>query len=77
MYLTDARGENRRLVFEGNHMSFIPQRISGNYIFGTISYGDPNNDFQRIDTDEDGRCVINIETGEITLIPTLELYLEK
>lgn len=73
IYVTDARGENKQLVFEKEHMMFTPFRISGNYIFGSISYGDPNNNYQRLDTDEDGRCVINLETGEITLIPYLEL----
>ena len=72
MYVTDARGENRKLVYEGEHMNFSPLRMFGNYIFGSVSYGDPNNDFRKINTPDDGRCVINLETGEITPIPYLD-----
>lgn len=72
MYVTDARGENRKLVYEGEHMNFSPRRMFGNYIFGSVSYGDPNNDFRKINTPDDGRCVINLETGEITPIPYLD-----
>lgn len=74
IFVTDAMGENKQLVFEKDHVNFIPFRISGNYIFGTISYGDPNNNYQRIETDGEGRCALNLETGEITLIPQLEFY---
>ena len=57
-------------------MNFIPLRISGDYLFGYVSYGDPNNNFAVTYPGNNGRCAINLETGEITLIPQLEIYLD-
>lgn len=72
VYITDLRGENKQLVFEKDNISFSPERIYGDYIFGSITYGDPNNNYQKMERDDDGRCVINLKTGEITSIPQLE-----
>ena len=75
IYVTDARGENKELIFEGEHMQFYPHRISDKYIFGKVTYGDPNKNYRPIKDTTDRRCVINIETGEITLIPQFEVML--
>ncbi len=72
VYITDLRGENSQLVFEKDNISFNPERIYGDYIFGSITYGDPNNNYQKIERDDDGRCVLNLNTGEFTFIPQLE-----
>ena len=72
VYIIDLRGENKQLVFEKDNISFSPERIYGDYIFGSITYGDPNNNYQKMERDDDGRCVINLKTGEITSIPQLE-----
>lgn len=77
IYITDARGENKKLVFEGENMNFTPLRISGNHLYGYVSYGDPNNNFAVTYPGNKGRCAINLETGEITLIPQLELHLDQ
>lgn len=76
LYLTDALGNNKELVFEGENMNIAPLRMVGNYLYGYVSYGDPNNDFAVTYPGNDGRCALNLETGEITLIPQLEIYLD-
>ncbi len=54
-------------------MNFSPKRIVGNYIFGTLSYGDPNNNYLVTYPGFNGMASINIETGEIDLVPMLEI----
>lgn len=77
VYVTDASGENQKLVFEGENMKLQAKRICGDYLLAHVSYADPNKDFEITVPGNDGLCALNLETGEITLIPTLELYLEK
>ena len=76
IYVTDALGNNKELVFEGENMNIAPLRMAGNYLFGYVSYGDPNNNFAVTYPGNNGRCALNLETGEITLIPQLEIYLD-
>ena len=76
LYITDELGNNKRLVFEGENMRILPYRISGNYLYGTVGYADPNNNFEVTVPDNNGLCALNLETGEITLIPQLEIYLD-
>ena len=73
LYITDIKGGNQKLVFEGENMNFSPMRIVGNYIFGTLSYGDPNNNYLVTYPGFNGMASINIETGEIDLVPMLEI----
>jgi hypothetical protein len=73
-YITDAVGENKKLVFEKDHVNFIPFRLSGNYLFGEIYYGDPATDYKTQLDNAGGKCVINFENGEITHIPQLEIH---
>lgn len=76
IYVTDALGNNKKLAFEGENMNIKPLRMVGNYLFGYVSYADPNNNFAVTYPGNGGRCALNLETGEITLIPQLELYLD-
>ncbi len=76
LYVTDALGNNKELVFEGENMYISPLRMAGNYLFGYVSYADPNNNYEVTYPGNNGRCVLNLETGEITLIPQLELYID-
>lgn len=76
LYITDALGNNKELVFEGENMMLSPVRLAGNYLYARVSYADPNNNFEVTTPGNDGLCALNLETGEITLIPQLELYLD-
>lgn len=75
VYITDALGNNKQLIFEGENMNIKPYRLAGNYLFGIVSYLDTETN-KVIYPGDEGRCSLNIETGEITLIPQLEVILD-
>lgn len=70
IYIGDARGENMELVFEGTNMYFTPYRIVGDHLMGRVSYASET-EYKLLDTG--GNAALNLKTGEITLIPLLEL----
>ena len=66
-YLTDAKGENPTLVYEGKNLWFNPYRRVGDYIIGTVRIGSKYEN--RIL--DDGFAALNLKTGEIEMIPAL------
>ena len=46
VYVTDASGENQKLVFEGENMKLLAKRICGDYLLAHVRYADPNKDFE-------------------------------
>ena len=68
LYLTDAKGENKTLVFEGKNICFIPYRRVGDYIIGTVRKASKYEN--RIL--DDGFAALNLKTGEIEMIPSLK-----
>ena len=75
IYLMSFDGSSKKVIFEGNGMILDAYYKSGKYIYGFVSYPDPNNNYKVPRSLNGGRSVINIETGEITSIPLLELIL--
>ena len=75
VYLLDFDGSNPRLIFEKEKVEIQAMDYSGKYLFGYAYYYDPENSYALIKMENDGRALINIETGEITMIPLLELIL--
>lgn len=73
IYLTDAMGKNKQLVFEGENMKFTPLRMSDGIVFGFASYADPENGFAISVPGDSGRCMIDLDTGEVIPIPYLEI----
>ena len=66
-YLTDAKGENPTLVYEGKNLEFNPYRRVGDYIIGTVRIGSKYEN--RIL--DDGFAALNLKPGEIEMIPAL------
>lgn len=75
LYLMDFEGNNKELLFEADGMFVDAYYKSGKYIYARITYPDPENNYIPKETINDGRAVINIETGEITMVPILELII--
>ena len=75
VYLLDFDGSNPRLIFEKEKVEIQAMDYSGKYLFGYAYYYDPENSYEQVKMENDGRALINIETGEITMIPLLELIL--
>ena len=68
LYLTDAKGENKTLVFEGENIDFKPYRRVGDHIIGTVRIASKYEN--RIL--DDGFAALNLKTGEIEMIPSLK-----
>ena len=67
-YLTDVRGENKTLVFEGENIDFNPYRRVGDYIIGYLRKASKY-EMRILDS---GFAALNLKTGEITLIPLMK-----
>ena len=67
LYLTDAKGENKTLVFEGKNICFNPYRRVGDYIIGTVRKA------SKYETKilDSGFAALNLKTGEIEMIPAV------
>ena len=72
IWRSNFEGEELELIFEKENT--VIQTICGSdkYLFGYVHFGDPNNGYAEITYENEGRSMINLETGEITPVPTLE-----
>lgn len=68
LYLTDALGENKQLIFEGENMNMSLRCKVGDYIMASIEYADPNDGYK---ITEKGYYAINVKTGEISAVPAV------
>lgn len=73
IWRSDFEGKSLELIFEIENAHI--QSICGNdkVVFGFVTRGDPNNGFAELPRVNEGRSMINLETGEITPIPYLDL----
>lgn len=69
LYLTDAKGENKTLVFEGENVCFNPYRRVGDYIIGTVRKASK----YEVRILDSGFAALNLKTGEIEMIPSLKV----
>ncbi len=67
-YLTDARGGNQALVFEGENIDFIPYRRVGDHIIGYLRKASKY-ETRILDS---GFAALNLKTGEIDFIPAVK-----
>lgn len=67
-YLTDARGGNKTLVFEGENINFKPYRRVGDYIIGSVMIASKY-EMRILDS---GFAALNLKTGEFEMIPTVK-----
>lgn len=75
IYLMGFNGQGKEIVYEGDGMILDAYYKSGKFLYCIVGFPDPNNGYKRKSVVNDGRSVINIETGEITQIPLLELII--
>ena len=68
LYLTDARGENKTLVFEGENIYFNPYRRVGDHIIGTVRIASK----YEVRILDSGFAALNLKTGEIEMIPAVK-----
>ena len=67
-YLTDARGGNQSLVFEGENIDFKPYRRVGDHIIGSLRKASKY-EMRILDS---GFAALNLKTGEFEMIPTVK-----
>lgn len=67
-YLTDARGGNQSLVFEGENIDFKPYRRVGDYIIGYLRKASKY-EMRILDS---GFAALNLKTGEFEMIPAVK-----
>ena len=67
-YLTDSRGENQSLVFEGENINFKPYRRVGDHIIGSLIKASK----YEVYILDSGFAALNLKTGEFEMIPTLK-----
>ena len=67
-YLTDARGGNKTLVFEGENIDFKPYRRVGDYIIGSLIKASK----YEMNILDSGFAALNLKTGEFEMIPRLK-----
>ena len=67
-YLTDARGGNQSLVFEGENICFNPYRRVGDYVIGTVRIAAK----YEVRILDDGFAALNLKTGEFEMIPAVK-----
>lgn len=73
IWRSNFEGEELELIFEKENA--VISTVCGNdkYLFGFVVAGDPNNGYKEIAYENEGRSMINLETGEITPVPYCEL----
>jgi len=67
-YLTDARGGNQTLVFEGENIDFKPYRRVGDHIIGSLIKASK----YEMNILDSGFAALNLKTGEFEMIPRLK-----
>jgi hypothetical protein len=67
-YLTDARGRNQTLVFEGENICFKPYRRVGDHIIGSLIKASK----YEMNTLDSGFAALNLKTGEFEMIPAVK-----
>jgi hypothetical protein len=67
-YLTDARGGNQSLVFEGENINFKPYRRVGDHIIGSLRKASKY-EMRILDS---GFAALNLKTGEFEMIPAVK-----
>ena len=67
-YLTDARGGNQTLVFEGENINFKPYRRVGDHIIGSLIKASK----YEVYILDSGFAALNLKTGEFEMIPTVK-----
>lgn len=67
-YLTDARGGNKTLVFEGENIDFKPYRRVGDHIIGSLIKASK----YEMNILDSGFAALNLKTGEFEMIPTVK-----
>ena len=67
-YLTDARGGNQSLVFEGENIDFNPYRRVGDHIIGYLRKASK----YEMNILGSGFAALNLKTGEFEMIPTVK-----
>ena len=67
-YLTDARGGNQTLVFEGENINFKPYRRVGDHIIGSLIKASK----YEMNILDSGFAALNLKTGEFEMIPRLK-----
>lgn len=67
-YLTDARGGNQTLVFEGENIDFNPYRRVGDHIIGFLRKASK----YEMNILDSGFAALNLKTGEFEMIPAVK-----
>ena len=67
-YLTDSRGGNQVLVFEGENINFKPYRRVGDHIIGSLIKASK----YEVYILDSGFAALNLKTGEFEMIPTVK-----
>ncbi len=72
VWRSNFEGEELEVIFEKENA--VIQTICGSdkFLFAYVIFGDPDNGYKEITYENEGRSMINLETGEITPVPILE-----
>lgn len=73
VYMLSFDGKSRSLIFEKDRIILTAYLKSDKYLCGMQNGIDPDNDYEWVALPNSGRVLIDIETGEITPVPYLEL----
>ena len=73
IWRSNFEGGDLQMIFEKENAVIQTVCGSDKYVFGYVWYGDPNNNYEEIPIVNEGRSMINLETGEITPVPLLDL----
>ena len=68
-------GSSPQKIFEIDKALLDIQYATNDFLYGFVFRADPNNNYEAAPYENEGRCYINIKTGEITPIPYLELII--
>ena len=71
----DYDGSNMEMVYELDNSIVRFVGINDKYAYAIVIIADPENDYQIIPEFKSRQCVIDLESGEITPLPLLELIL--
>ena len=66
-------GAEPQKVFELDKALVMIIHGTNNFLYGFVRRADPNNNYEEAPYENEGRCYINVQTGEITPISYLEL----
>lgn len=73
----DLEGGEKELYFEYDHAHIRMQHAANDHAFAIVTYGDPQNNYEMLPIENEGRSIINLKTGEIKTIPYLELIINE